>query len=142
MKLQQFLLILFMGIALSCKKSKNHPVPSIPFDISININLPSYSELNNVSGWVYVNGGSRGIIVYRRGIDDFVAFDRHSPADPEGTCPQPLTPDQNNFLNLLDTCGSAVFSLYDGSPVSNSDVGLRMYQTSWNGTETVRIFNN
>jgi len=142
MKLQQFLLITILGLFLSCNKSKNHPVPSLPFDILININLPSYSDLNNVSGWALVNGGSRGIIVYRRGIDDFVAFDRHSPADAEGTCPQPLTPDPDNFLNLLDTCGNAVFSMYDGSPVSNSDVGLRMYQTSWNGVETVRIFNN
>ena len=90
----QFILILFVGTLLfGCSKNKKNPVPNIPFDISINITLPSYSDLMGVSGWAYVNGGSRGIIVYRRGISDFVAFDRHSPADVNGDCPGALFPD-------------------------------------------------
>ena len=93
---------------------------SIPFDITIDFSLPTYSNLIGVSGWAYVNVGSKGIIVYRRGIDDFVAFDRHSPADPAGTCSTPLYPDSSNYLQLNDDCNSATFSLYDGSPMSNS----------------------
>lgn len=141
MKLQFILIVLISILAGGCTKNSNHPVPSIPFDITINLTLPSYSDLQNVSGYAYVNGGSRGIIVYRRGVDDFVAFDRHSPADPEGVCSQPLTPDANNFLQLNDTCSGATFSLYDGSPISGSEYGLRMYQTAWSGNETLRIFN-
>jgi hypothetical protein len=138
----QFILIFLVGVLLyGCNKNSKHPVPSVPFDFTINITLPSYSNLIGVSGWAYVNGGSRGIIVYRRGIDDFVAFDRHSPADPDGICPLPLTPDDNNYLQLNDTCNLATFSLYDGSPISGSEFGLRQYQTSWNGSETLRIFN-
>ena len=124
-----------------CSKNSAHPVPSLPFDISINLTLPSYSDLNGVSGWAYVNGGSRGIIVYRRGIDDFVAFDRHSPADLNGDCPGALFPDLDNYLQLNDTCYNARFSLYDGSPISGSDYGLRSYQTAWNGNESLRIYN-
>ncbi|MDB0062638.1 hypothetical protein N9F27_00925, partial [Crocinitomicaceae bacterium] len=127
--------------SLGCKKNNPHPVPSYTLDITIDINLPSYINLTGVSGYAYVNGGSRGVIVYRRGIDDFVAFDRHSPADVNGDCPQPLTPDVNNFLTLLDTCNTASFSLYDGSPISNSDFGLRQYQTIWDGTSKLRIYN-
>lgn len=125
----------------ACAKNNNHPVPNIPFDVTVNITLPSYSDLLGVSGWAYVNGGSKGIIVYRRGIDDFIAFDRHSPADPEGNCATPLTPDDDNFLLLLDECNDASFSLYDGAPVTGSEFGLRQYQVSWNGSETLRIFN-
>ena len=94
-----------------------------------------------VSGYAYVNGGSRGIIVYRRGIDDFIAFDRHSPADVAGSCEQPLTPNANNFLMLDDTCNVAQFSLYDGSPVSGSEYGLRQYAVTWDGSQTLRIYN-
>ena len=94
-----------------------------------------------VSGWAYVNGGSHGIIVYRRGIDEFIAFDRHSPADVDGSCPDPLYPDNSNYLILHDDCNDATFSLYDGSPISNSNYGLRQFQTSWNGQESLRIFN-
>ncbi len=125
----------------SCRKNNSNPVPSIPFDMTIDINLPSYSALIGVGGWTYVAGGSKGIIVYRRAIDEFVAFDRHSPADPEGSCPQPLIPDTNNFLQLNDSCSGAKFSLYDGSPISGSDYGLRQYQTVYNGSNLLRIYN-
>lgn len=138
----QFIFILLVGVLLSgCNKNATHPVPSIPFDFTINLTLPSYSSLLGVSGWAYVSGGSKGIIVYRRGIDDFVAFDRHSPSDPNGECAVPLTPDNDNYLQLNDECSGATFSLYDGSPISGAEYGLRQYQTSWNGNETLRIYN-
>jgi hypothetical protein len=31
--------------------------------------------------------------------------------------------------------------LYDGSPVSNSQFGLRQYRTVFNGTDLLRIYN-
>lgn len=141
MKLQ---FILFLAVVLflaNCKKNNTHPVPNIAFDITIDINLPSYNALIGVGSWAYVAGGSRGIIVYRRSIDEFVAFDRHSPMDPEGICPEPLYPDSENFLTLIDSCSTARFSLYDGSPIVDSEFGLRQYQTSYNGSNLVRIFN-
>ena len=141
MKLQFILIALTVFICTSCRKNNSNPVPSIPFDMTIDINLPSYSDLIGVGGWTYVAGGSRGIIVYRRAIDEFVAFDRHSPADPEGICSQTLTPDISNFLQLNDSCSGAKFSLYDGSPISGSEYGLRQYQTVYNGSNLLRIYN-
>lgn len=142
MKVRFILFLLVFGAIAACTKNEQHPVPNIPFDFTIDISLPSYSALTGVSGWAYVNGGSRGIIVYRRGINEFVAFDRHSPADPVGTaCDQPLVPDDNNFLQLNDTCNNAAFSLYDGSPISDLKFGLRMYQTMWDGNHGLRIYN-
>jgi len=139
----KLLFIVVMGactLLTACHKDDNHPVPSVSFDMTIDINLPSYNALTGVGGYAFVNGGSRGIIVYRRAIDDFVAFDRHSPADPEGKCPQPLTPDSSNFLELLDTCNQARFSLYDGSPMMGSHFGLRIFRTVWNGDNLLRIY--
>lgn len=141
MKVQFILMLITLFFFTGCRKNSRNPVPSIPFDITINLSLPTYSSLIGVSGWAYVNGGSRGIIVYRRGIDDFIAFDRHSPADPDGTCEFPLFPDNDNFLQLNDTCTGARFSLYDGSPISGSEFGLRQYQTAWDGNQSLRIFN-
>ena len=127
-------------ISVSCKKNRNHPVPSIPFDITINISLPSYSQLQGVGGWTTVNGGSKGIIVYRKSYDEFMSFDLHSPAN-NGQCDQPLIPDTNNFLQLNDLCTGATFSLFDGSPMSGSEHGLRQFQTTWDGSYNVRIRN-
>lgn len=131
----------FLLLAAKCNKQNQNPVPFVPVDVTIDIQLPSYSNLQGVGGWTYLNGGSRGIIVYRKGIDEFVAFDRHSPADPDGTCPLALYPDDQNFLQLLDSCNNAVFSLYDGSPVSNSIYGLRQYATQFNGNNLLRVYN-
>lgn len=142
MKSTLFLLVSLILIGSSCNKNTGNPVPNIPFDITIDINLPSYSNLTGVGGWAYVyNEGSRGLIIYRRAIDEFVAFDRHSPADPEGICFLPLYPDSDNFLQLNDTCNNATFSLYDGSPISNSQYGLRQYSTIFDGTNLLRIYN-
>lgn len=141
MKIRIILFFSLIVLLIACNKNKSQPVPNIPFDITIDINLPSYNALIGVGGWAYVSGGSRGIIVYRKSADEFVAFDRHSPADPEGTCPEPLYPDQDNFLILIDSCNSAKFSLYDGSVIENSDYGLRQYQTQYTGTELLRIYN-
>ncbi len=141
MKVRIILCSLFLLISYACVKNKYHPVPNLALDVTIDINLPSYINLTGVSGWAYVNGGSRGVIVFRRSQDEFLAFDRHSPADPNGTCPKPLTPDENNFLTLIDSCNNASFSLYDGSPISNSEFGLRAYQTIWDGVSKLRIYN-
>lgn len=134
------LVLIFLTSTSSCNKNRRHPVPSIPFDITININLPSYSNLTGVGGYAYVQGGSKGIIVYRRSTYEFVAFDRHSPAN-DGTCEDPLVTNDDNFLQLDDLCTGATFSLYDGSPLSGSDFGLRMYVTAFDGNSDLRIYN-
>ncbi|MCE2711242.1 MAG: hypothetical protein LW688_01740 [Cryomorphaceae bacterium] len=141
MKIRIIYATLIILLSTACRKNSNNPVPSIPFDITIDINLPSYSALMGVGGWTYVYGGSKGIIVYRRSIDEFIAFDRHSPADPEGICGQPLYPDSLNFLQLNDSCSGATFSLYDGSPINGSEYGLRQYQTVYGGANLLRIYN-
>ena len=142
MKIHFFFFSLFIFLFVGCKKKSNqNPIPSIPFDITINIDLPSYSSLIGVGGWTYVVGGSKGIIVYRKSTDQFVAFDRQSPKDVDNTCLTPLSPDSSNFLQLNDFCSGAKFSLYDGSAISGSDIGLRQYQTVWNGTNSLRIYN-
>jgi hypothetical protein len=139
-KLQLFFVLLVLSSA-SCKKVRNHPIPSVPFDITIDMALPTYTDLSGPGGWAYVNGGIKGIIVYRQSYDVFVAFERQSPEDPDNTCATPLTPDSSNFLQLNDVCSGAKFSLYDGSVISGSEWGLRQYQVVWNGSNLLRIYN-
>ena len=128
-------------VLFSCRKDRNHPIASVPFDLTIDLTLPSYVELNGAGGWAYVIGGIKGIIVYRQSYDVFVAFERQSPEDPENTCSEGLKPMESNFLQLDDPCSNAVFSLYDGSPVSGSKWGLRQYQVLWDGSNLLRIYN-
>lgn len=141
MNIRIFLILFLILFLQGCRKNKTNPVPNIPFDLNIDIGLPGYNALNGVGGWCFVNGGSRGIIVYRKTIDEFVAFDRHAPSDPNGTCSVPLYPSPNNFLELIDSCNNSSFSLYDGTPISNSEFGLRQYMTAFDGNSLLRIYN-
>jgi hypothetical protein len=137
-------IICLFFIAPSCEKNRLHPVPHFQFDVVINLNLPSYQSLMGVGGWAYVTGaGSKGIVVYRRSVQEFVAFDRHSPADPEGSCDTPLTTNEDNFLVLDDPCSDAQFSLFDGSIISGDvDWGLRAYWAEVNPQQDrLRIYN-
>jgi len=43
---------------------------------------PSYANLNAVGGWVYVTGGVRGIIIYKKNSSEFAAYERCCPYDP------------------------------------------------------------
>src|SRR5690554_6388523 len=77
--------IIFLAIAFSffaCNNNKQHPVPYYSFNANINLTLPSYNYLLGVGGWAHVSGIlSKGVVVYRHSQQNFVAFDRHSPAE-------------------------------------------------------------
>lgn len=133
--------MIFLLAGVSCRKNRVHPVPSIAFEIQVDMNLPTYQELNNVGGWAYVNGGIKGIVIYRQSVEVFVAWERMSPEDPEMTCESGLVTDSTNFLQLNDPCSNAVFSMYDGSPIANSNWGLRKYQAEWSGSNLLRVYN-
>ena len=136
------MLFILVGLLFAqCKTSRKNPIPNIPFDITINLTLPSYIDLQNVGSYAFVEGGSKGIIVYRMNYDQFIAFDRHSPADGSFECPQKLTPRTDNFLELSDSCSNARFSLLDGAAIEGSDVGLRQYMTVYDGSNKLRIYN-
>lgn len=143
LNIRNFLFIGILFLLFSCNRNNQHPVPYLQFDVNLNLNLPSYQPLQGVGGYAYVSGaGSKGVIVYRRSSNEFVAFDRHSPADTEGTCPSGLETDDENFLVLNDPCSDAQFSLYDGS-IYSGDVewGLRSYTTHYNGGDYLRVYN-
>jgi len=130
-------LILFFS---SCKENADHPVPNLPVNIYINLNLPAYQSLNNPGGWAYVNGGSKGIVVYRN-FDNFVALDRHTTYQPDSACAIGEV-DDVNFFSINDPCSTSKYNLLDGT-VTNGPAqwGLRQYFASWDGNFTVQITN-
>lgn len=146
MNIQKTILLtnLFL-ILFSCNVNKNHPVPYFSFNTIIDLNLPTYSDLLGIGGWAYVpvaELGPKGIVVYRKSQNEFVAFDRTSPAEGGLDCSEGLKVDEDNFLVLNDPCSNAKFSLYDGSVIEgNSKFGLRKYETEFNGDTKLRIYN-
>lgn len=129
-----------MYISSGCDGSQ-HPVPYVPVEKQINITLPSYSSLQGVSGWIYLEGGSKGLIVYRRSLDAFVVMDRHSTHTSQSECTG-VEVDSSNNLILYDPCSDAKYNIVDGSVMAgNAEYPLRQYNTSFDGTSLLRIYN-
>jgi hypothetical protein len=113
-------------------------VPLVSVDFSVNINNASYFELTNITGWVYVTGGSRGIIIYRNNIDQFTAFDRHAPYNAEEGCRVFVLEDD---ITLKDECSESSWLILDGSLISGpAEQPLKQYSTQFSGS-TLRVYN-
>jgi hypothetical protein len=132
------LIVLFF----SCKKTKTlHNVPYVPVNLTININLPSYSGLQGVGGWCYADGGAKGIVIYRQSNSTFVAFDRQSTVDGGDKC-DGIVSDSTNYLILDDPCGDSQYLMTDGSVYHGpAEYGLRAYRTAFDGNYTLQITN-
>lgn len=133
------LLVAVITMASACNRDRQGGVPLTPVDIAINVNNPSYVDLAVPGGWLYLTGGSLGIIVYRRSPDEFVAMDRHCPYQPEELCR--VFVDESEIIARDTLCCGSAFLITDGSVNQGpSALSLKRYNTSFNGT-TLRIYN-
>ena len=129
--------LLLITILISCKKERTQ-IPYVPVNIQININNPAYIDLNAVSGWTYITGGSKGIVIYRSSLDQFVTFERHCPHLPENNCV--VSVDSTNIM-LQDPCSTSRFLLTDGSVIEGpATLGLLRYENTFDGT-FLNIYN-
>lgn len=134
----KLLIILLLIIPLSsCKKDKQTPV--IPY-VYVNLQLyPNNLDYIPVSGSVYVTGGYRGLIVYRMNTDEFLAYERCCPYDPDKDCARVQV--EKSGITAVDSCCGSRYILTDGSPIQGpSGYSLQQYRTSYDGNQ-LRIFN-
>ena len=121
----------FLLLTLSCNKDTSY-IPYVPVNIQINLQNPDYQNIKTVGGWVYITGGSKGIIVYRADISVFKAYDRHCPYQPTDACSRVDV--QDAMMTATDTCCGSKFQLFDGSVLSAPATrALQSYQTSFDG---------
>ncbi len=123
-----YILILMFTIT-GCRKRNRDRVPDVPVNIVININQPDFFNLMVPQGWVYITGGSRGIIVYRKSENEFIALERHSPYQPEDNCA--VTVDDDGSI-ITDPCSDSKWLITDGSIVQGPTAyPLQTYNTSF-----------
>ena len=130
---------LALVVLVGCKKEERGGVPLTPVDISINVNNPSYADLQVPGGWLYLTGGSMGLIVYRTNMESFVAMDRHCTYNPAQLCR--VFVDESQLIAQDTLCCQSKFLITDGTVVQGpAAINLQRYNTTFNGT-TLRIFN-
>jgi hypothetical protein len=123
-----------------CSSKTDNPVPVVAVDFTLYLNQPGFSALSAVGGWVYVTGGSRGIIVYHLNVDTFMAFDRNCTYNP--TAADARVSVDNTGLFAADTSCGSKFVLIDGSVSQGpATIGLRQYHADYDGLNAVHVYN-
>ena len=123
----------------SCEQN-NQNIPYVPVNFDLNINLPAYTSLNYPGEHLIVQGGSKGIIVYRYTIDEFVVLDRHSTFDVTLGCKVVV---ESDGITLSDEneCSESKWLIIDGSVMQGpATLPLHRYRTSWN-PPILHVFN-
>jgi len=143
--MKKLYIFLSLLVLLACNKKKstqninNNPVPNVPVQISIFPNDPLNFKIQVVGGWMYVNGGINGIVVYRKSEQEFVAVERsssHLPSDARARVW--VKPD--NFT-LRDTISNSEWRIFDGTVTKGpAEWPLRLYGTTFDGN-LLRIVN-
>lgn len=142
MKIFLSILLITVGM-LSCNHTPPNPnIPDAYINFNVEPNSTFYYELNTVTGWMYVSAPpqSRGIIIYRYSMDEFKAYERQSPNEPNscGEYSRLIV----DFPFVVDTCLDVRYSILDGSIITEGYNGypLIQYHTQYDGS-TLRIFN-
>ncbi len=129
---QKLFFLFFILILFSCKKSSiNSNFPTVTVNKYVYMNLPPYNYLQVVGNYMYIDdAGYKGLIVYHRSFDEWVAFDRGCTYDP--TNASALLEVITGGLTVQDAhCGSK-FNLVDGSVISNpATTPMRQYRVDY-----------
>lgn len=138
---QLLLILLCIWNCLACKKDSNeNAVPAVAVDIYLYTTDPLNVDLNVVGGWKHINGGVKGIIVYRLNNDEFMAYDRCCTYKPDLAC-EKVSVDPSNSVMAIDTCCKSTFVITDGSVVKGpATLPLKRYQCNFNGS-VIHIYN-
>ena len=145
-KLTLFAFLLLAMAFSGCQKQYPVNIQYVKFDFTINILDPAYANLQGVGGTAIINGGSRGIIIYRVSIDQFNAYERHCTYDSDNACGK-VSFDSSGIVLVDDDCGGSgcgsKFNIIDGSILNGpAQYPLIQYTTSFDGMAMLRIYNN
>lgn len=132
-------IITLLFFIVACSKNDDETIPNVPVNFTIYLTLPQYSSLNSIASHAIVNDyGYRGIVIYRRSQDEFVAFDLACPKDPSNT----MIVDSSGINTVDLSCGSK-FLLEDGSVLNGPATRpMKQYNTEYQpNNNTVSIYN-
>lgn len=135
-------LVWLIWVLAACERESNpiSPVPDVVVREQVNLNSAEALPLKIRDGtFIYLNGGIKGIILYRRLPDNYVAFERKSPHRMEDTCG--IIRVHSTGLFLTDSCHNCTFN-WEGRPTGGpcKDI-LKQYNVQFLNTFTLLITN-
>jgi len=137
MKQAKFLIIFLLSI-FSCGDSNNY-IRNVYVDVEIDLSLPEFSNLNTVGNSLFIEGGNKGIIIYRHSNYEYKIYDRNCSYEPNLECS--YIDSINSIIAFCGCCSSAFLLDQNGSAANSPAVlPLKQYNYSLNNT-LLHIFN-
>ncbi|MEN2413984.1 Rieske (2Fe-2S) protein [Flavobacterium mesophilum] len=133
-----WLLIVFVCALSACseseRSSKNPYIPNYSVNLTVDMNLPAYSNLKFVSNGVIVpNYGAKGIIIFNAG-SGYNAFDAACPNQEINSC----TAMTIDGIYAVCSCDKAQYSLFTG--LGGKEYPLKSYRVEVSGT-VIHVYN-
>jgi len=138
--------LLFFSVSLcfiitfnSCKQ-KQIDLPYAYVNRNYSIYDPAFSSLQAIGGSAFIEyEGVSGIIVYRKSLEEIVAYEANCTYQPDDLCGVRITEFNNEAID--STCCGSKFQLYDGSPIEGpASLALYKYKVIFN-TDDFTITN-
>lgn len=126
-----YLFIFSLLVMSACDDTAlNDGIPQVIVNETINLNNYQYQALGIIGGYVYVNAGVRGIILYRSSASEYLAIEQNCTYQPMDPCANVRVDVSSLFL--IDTCCHSTFD-FNGFPTGGpASYPLRLYKTSVN----------
>jgi len=125
MKLSFYILIISLLIA-SCN-SKDDYIAEVYVNIDVDLNLPEYSDLQVDGNSIFIEGGVKGIIIYRMG-GNYKVYDRNCSYEPSLACS--VIDSVSSGVAYCGCCTSAFLLGMDGA-AANAPALLPLKQYYW-----------
>lgn len=110
MKKSLFIILsLAIGILACCKKNRaTELIPTGPVNLTIDLNLPSYTRLRYPGEFIFLDGGIKGVLLVHDFDDKWYAFERTCAFEPLNLC----STLQIDTQGLAIRCGEIINKAY------------------------------
>ncbi|MEN1785747.1 MAG: hypothetical protein AAGF77_11480 [Bacteroidota bacterium] len=122
--------LIIILLMVSCENEgtdRNPFLPDTDFRFELNLNLPLYTNLNNIANPVYIDNSSvglKGAFVMRTGTgNQFVAWEASCPNQAPSNCSTMVLEGQN----VTCPCDDLEYNLFFGQLLNPPDDGVRYY---------------
>lgn len=124
--------LLGLGFVLACAPAiEESEIPNVPVNVEINLRAIDSAPLQLVGGYIYVDGGVRGIIVRRESQNEYSAFERNCPYRPQDACA--LVEMNDTGFYMEDLCCGSTFDLSGFPTAGPATLPMKKYNTSLSG---------
>lgn len=131
MTVRIFMLLLGIGMLSACKDEQLVIIPDVFVNERINLTTQEALPLRQDGGFIYNEGGLRGIIIYRQDQYTYKAFERTCTFQPQDSCARVEVDPSRLFM--IDSCCSSQFNWNGQIMGGPAPAPLKRYQVALDG---------